>query len=374
MIVRIYPTQDTYITNESDLLTNNFGIDEILELSKKSKTPLYQGEIYSKILMQFDLSNISTQISGGYIQNPKFCLNLKTVDAKELPINYNINTFPISQSWTMGTGRSAVNVTNGASWEYLDGIKPWISSSLNTGSSGGATYYAGSVYNQIVGIPTSSFLYSFCEYSSSLNLSQSFVYQNSDINMDVTDIIRSWVCGTIPNNGFLLTFPTQSDGIDYGSINFYSKESNTIYSPYLEIKWDDSSYNTGSLNSGSLQRVVYIRNLNKEYKQNSIPRMNVFSRDMYPQNTFNKFFFRYLDCAYLPETSYYSIVDALSTETIVSFDENYTKISCDGTDNFFYLNLNGFPQERYYRVIFKVIDNDGSVNYYQDPNYFKITR
>ena len=51
MIVRIYPTQDTYITNESDLLTNNFGIDEILELSKTSKTPLYQGEIDSKILI-----------------------------------------------------------------------------------------------------------------------------------------------------------------------------------------------------------------------------------------------------------------------------------------------------------------------------------
>jgi len=384
-VIRLFPTQDTYITNNTLLLNNNFGIDEVLLLQKSSifnprqyrlsQTQSFQEEVDSRILIQFDLNKVSSQVSGGVIQNPKCFLNLKTLNAVELPLNYNIDIFPVSQSWNMGTGRSAVNVQNGASWKYKDNYSGsyWISGSQPFDKSGGGTYYVGSVFNHL-NINTSSFLYNFCNYSSSLQISQSFSYQDSDINVDVTDIVRSWVCGQIPNNGFLITYPTASDGIDYGSLQFYSKDTNTIYSPYLEIKWDDSIYNTGSLNSASLNKVVYANNLGKQYKQNSYSRINVFARELYPLKTFNKFFFGYIDLTYLPKTSYYSILDAESREIIIDFDDNFTKISCDSCGNYFMLNMCGLPQERFFKISFKIIESDGSINFYEDPNYFKVVR
>jgi hypothetical protein len=62
--------------------------------------------------------------------------------------------------------------------------------------------------------------------------------------MDVTSIVKSWICGCVPNNGFILISSLeliQSDDVN-STIRFFSKETNTIYQPYLDVKWDDSTY------------------------------------------------------------------------------------------------------------------------------------
>ncbi len=70
-------------------------------------------------LIKFDLSEISKSIASGDIDDPKFTLNLKAVESKELPLEYKIYAFPISQSWTMGTGLFVGNgSSDGVSWLF----------------------------------------------------------------------------------------------------------------------------------------------------------------------------------------------------------------------------------------------------------------
>ena len=73
--------------------------------------------------------------------------------------------------------------------------------------------------------------------------------------MNVTKIIDAWYTGSkdspinkIDNNGFLLKL---TSSIEYNSsrsiqptFKYYSVDTNTIYPPTIEFKWEDSSYST----------------------------------------------------------------------------------------------------------------------------------
>ena len=57
---------------------------------------------YSRILIKFDVTEISRSVSDGSISsNSTFKLKLKTTEASELPVDYTVYGYPISQSWTM---------------------------------------------------------------------------------------------------------------------------------------------------------------------------------------------------------------------------------------------------------------------------------
>ncbi len=77
---------------------------------------------YSRILIKFDLNAISKSISNGSIDSDaKFNLKLKASSVNEIPVNYIVYGYPISQSWNMGTGRYATGGNLiGASWNYKD--------------------------------------------------------------------------------------------------------------------------------------------------------------------------------------------------------------------------------------------------------------
>ena len=86
-VIRIFPTQDTYIDSNVSVANNNYGISEILQLEQdtifnskayETTSSSYETIVQSRILMQFDINKISCQISGGVVQNPRFFLNLKT--------------------------------------------------------------------------------------------------------------------------------------------------------------------------------------------------------------------------------------------------------------------------------------------------------
>ena len=87
------------------------------------------------------------------------------------------------------------------------------------------------------------------------HLIQSFSLRSvKDLNVNVTDIVKTWysssksIAGTytnIVNDGFIvkwedaLEFRTQS--AVQPIVQYYSVDTNTIYPPQLEIKWDDQS-------------------------------------------------------------------------------------------------------------------------------------
>jgi hypothetical protein len=72
-------------------------------------------------------------------------------------------------------------------------------------------------------------------------------------------------------------------------------------------------------------------------------------------------------------TTCYTVLDAATDETIIPYDDIYTKVSCDSTSNFIYLDLNGFMPERYYRLELKVVDGIEE-QYITDQIYFKVVR
>ena len=71
-----------------------------------------------------------------------------------------------------------------------------------------------------------------------------------DVNINITRAVQLINNNTLVNDGFLLKL---SDDIEYNMsssirLKYYSADTNTIYPPFLEFKWDDSTYNTGSCN------------------------------------------------------------------------------------------------------------------------------
>lgn len=361
---------------------------------------------FSRTLIKFDLTTLSQSISTNEISSSKlkFTLNLKACGARNLPLNYSIYAYPISQSWENGNGRYADDGSElGATWNnrIYSGSYLWYGNSITNSyqqvdylltssyssasfqNEGGTWYYKvpNNYTNKPKWICNSSFYPTLV--NNSLICSQSFSYgQQSDISMDITRIVRSWLCGCVPNNGLILltsfelsTPPLQNTN---GLLQFFSKETNTIYSPYIDVGWNDVVFNTGSLKpvSSSIQNIVTLQTLSEKYKAGSVAKIFVFARDKYPLKNFQKAYQQpvMVTPKYLPTSSYYMIKDAESEEVLINFDD-FTKLSCDAQyGNFFKLNTNGLPQERYLTVFIKVEYQDGTIDIVDTGKIFKITR
>ena len=192
--------------------------------------------------------------------------------------------------------------------------------------------------------------------------------------MDVTTIVKAWLSGTVDNYGMIVLHSDESSSIDYGKLRFFSKESNTVYSPYLDVAWDDSTIDTGSFDPIQVKdAVVTVRNMAPEYKCGSIIRMDVSGRQRYPVKTFtNKVSDYTADQYYLPSSSFYAIRDAESADTILPYD-SCTRLSFDSGGNYFMLDTTGLPQERYFKVSIRA-EQSGSILTFDIPTAFKIVR
>jgi len=325
----------------------NAGRDEILEVGK-----LYYGSVkdIARALIKFDTGSLKEEIQT--IQsNWKVFLVLHSANAAEVPLQYTIYANAVSQSWSMGTGTKFDNITSdGISWKYRDGTNLWQEKTIagtavfTAGTTGSANAEGGTWY-------TAS------------EASQSFNYEPDDVRMDVTEIIKLWNSGSLPNDGFIIHHSLQNEenALDYGLLKFFSKETNTIYEPKLELVWDDSVFNVGSLQpiSGSSVSDVFenskivITNLQKEYFENTKTKIRVKGRDVYPTKSFTSQF-EYDQSKYLPTSSYYQIEDYRTSEIIVPFGE-YSKLSCDSKSNYFYLDTSTYPINRTYKLKLKVV-------------------
>ena len=529
----IFPEKDTTIYEDHP--TQNAGLDQILEIEKQLVYGAADVPSNSRILIKFNLDDFSSSFASGELSGSdmKFYLNLWTDEAIEIPLSYTLYAYPISQSWEMGIGKRGNNprTTEGASWNLRDGItisgvsgSSWVNS--------GSDYITGSIYTA----------------------TQSFSYQTSDIQMDITNMVMGWLSGSLPNHGLIIK---RSDGdeqsvLNQGTIQFFSKETHTIYRPRIDVIWKDSvinpysssvsssietaitvhswsvddvtsyatmSYYTASLpgyvtasgdnttwysqsivgvtesiyrytsslglyfsssfytsstysdfvytsgsdtrtsrsidtttityvphytaslgthftesvpnifwSSGSItasydvwtydtttgvyvsqsytpvtssytylsssvsssasssvntyqtiypiqseEYVMYLSNLQYEYRQNSRIKFRVNTRERYPRKTFVTQSWAYTRDKYsLPTSSYYSIRDAWTDEEWMPFSE-YTKLSVDQSGSYFNLYLQGLEPERLYRILIKSIQN-GIEDIYDNESIFKIIR
>ena len=341
----IYPTKDATLYKDSSRVSQNTGLDEILEVQKYIDD---ENDVHiSRALLKFDLTDISASIIAGDITSPTYYLNLKVSEATELPIDYTLYAYPTSQSWDMGQGYfsdSPVDTT-GVSWKYRD--------SLSTGTQWADS--GSSFFTTPVG-------------------SEAFSYRALDVRMDVTTIVDAWMSGSVENEGLIvkLTGSLEEDANNYGLLQFFSKETNTIYSPTLETVWDDHSFLTGSLTAQTGSNIVIgLTNNKQEYKLDSRVTFRLRGRTEFPEKGF-VITDPYTVNEYLPETSYYSIIDVEHNTTIIPFDSG-TQLSVDSEGNYFKLWFDSFQPERFYTVQFKVVRN-GDIEYYNSNQIFKVVR
>ena len=370
----------------------------ILSLSSSVASSVIYSDLYST-LNNLVTASISSSISSSNNYNiyNGFYTNL----VSDLSSNYWYVSNDCSCSLSEQTSSISASLLN---TEFLSYLSSSISSSLisssivlsnNSFSSSILNYFSSSVTSyfndriesiktttsaSVVASLTQVFKSKFCDIvtGSSLICSQSFNYQTSDISMDVTPIVKGWICGCVPNEGFILLTSLELSNIDNvnGTIKFFSKESNTIYYPYIDVAYDDSEYIVGNLTSLNTFNpyTLIVKNLNKSYKFGSVVRINVFAREKFPLKNFVKGYqqSQYISSSLLPEETYFAIKDNASENVVLDFDE-YTKLSCDGTIHYFNLDTTTLPVERYYRILIKTII-DGETKIFDNGNIFTITR
>ena len=220
MLRRITFTKDNWISNKylqrGYATGSNHGMDEVLELYKKSELLGDYSFTYAKILAQIDVTKITDL---GIAAGTSVGYRLKIFDVThgdELPYSYDIDMHPlVSQSWDEGRGIDEES--------HDDGYSNWLSaSSVSTWNTSGA----------------------FHEYSSSLSSSYHFDYGWEDIDTDFTEPISYWLSGNT-NYGFIAKLPTTYEDNDneYWRKSFYSRHAkNVAKRPYVQVAYDDSYF------------------------------------------------------------------------------------------------------------------------------------
>lgn len=231
MIYFLYPNKDATIYKQRGLLELNSGYDEILEI-KKINTDA-NGLVLSRILLEFD-DRVFTE-NKNKLLNSEFFLNLKVASSSELSINDTLCVYPLKKKWDEGTGRYTDTTDTeffyeGASWRYADASKNfWKDTATTENYIGGGDFYEHSeILHQHTSVDEGELMFHF---------KQAF----SDVRINITSIVKSWLSGDIKNNGILVKFLNETSDT-HSSIKFFSKDTNTIYYPYLEVMYDDFKF------------------------------------------------------------------------------------------------------------------------------------
>lgn len=353
--------------------TYNTGLDEILEVGKRLGTD-GSSLLKSRAVVKFDMTEISASLSkySKTVNDCKFILQLYTDQAKNLPTDYTIAVKMLGQDWNNGTGYLNDATTDGVCWNTPASGSSWISGSQQIEIGTSDLYISGS------GTGGNYLYYSGSSTAPVLVTSESFSYRTTDLNIDVTNQIKIWLSGSnnnsIPNYGFLIQYSDadESNTSVSGYVRYFSRETHTIYVPRITMYWDNSSFTTGSLPAANLESYLIYTDVKPSYKDTEISKIRIYARDKYPQKSPTNLF-PIQTVKYLPSASYYSVLDAATDEVIIPYDNIYTKLSCDSTSNYTYIDMNGFMPERYYRLQLKIVDGF-TEQYIDDQIYFKVVR
>tara|TARA_E500000318_G_scaffold111119_1_gene128558 strand:+ start:2676 stop:3734 length:1059 start_codon:yes stop_codon:yes gene_type:complete len=348
-VYRIYPEKDTFIFSKPNLagLYGNAGKDEILEIGGYPDITDAAVGRTDRTLIQFSTSEITStlteKVTGAYSAS----INLHLADASEIPSYFRVFACPVSSSWSEGTGKrddSPINRT-GCTWKFRKAGIEWD-------SLGGDFITTGSLTG-----------------SAQFNLNSDY-----DLNIDVTNSINSIASSSLTNNGFLLKLENKYENYTTSSIHlkYFGSDTNTIFPPYLEFKWNDS-VNAGSLTELSTDiATISIKNQKEEYIDSDKTRFRLSARPKYPTRSFTTSSI-YLTNYSLPTSSYWGIKDEYSEEMIIDFDTQYTKLSKDSNGSYFDVYMNSLQPERYYRLLIKTTLN-GSDIVIDNRNIFKVVR
>jgi hypothetical protein len=376
-VYKLFPTKDA--TLYSGYQTMNTGLDSIIEATTDFKTgnPIQlegANPHASRFLIQFDLDeilNVIDVIASG--SATKSFLRVYSANARGLTSTSTVVINAVGQNWNMGSGEYLLDplVENGCSWgsRLTSGSGTWTTGTNTlgiTGSFSGSTNQGGGAWYT-------------ASQSPSMSISQSFDYYSTlDINTEVTQIVTNWSSSFFTNYGFIVRQSASQEFINdtnqQTELKFFSRDTNTIYPPQLEVKWDDSTFNTGSSSTTELtttEALISITNNKEEYYPEEVAKFKINSIEKFPARTFLTSS-GYTKNFYLPSgSSLYAIKDSKTNEYLIDFDSQFTKISADANSSFFNVYMNGLEPERYYTALIQItIGNETKI--FDDNLTFKV--
>ena len=380
-VYKLFPLQDATIYSFYKYM--NTGIDPIIEAGNLNVNINPVPQVF-RFLVEFDQNEINSVIDNT-IGNVQFSSSLRCYIANAQGVDHDscLEVYPISGSWRNGTGTylDVPITTNGCRWVSRtfsgSGGEDWdlatstayvTASWSGSDNQGGGNWYTGSL-----------------DTNANIEVSQCFTLRSEkDLNAPVTDIIKTWyssskgIAGTytrIVNDGFIVKW---EDTIEFSTsdaiqpiMQFYSVDTNTIYPPQLELKWDDQVFETGNLPAIATTDFYAALDSNPGvFYSESINRFRINVRPDFPTRTFLT---ASLDTQnhYLNSSSMYSVKDLDTNETLIDFDPEFTKISCDAQSNYFDIYMNGLQPERYYKILIQTTIS-GSTIVKDDEYYFKV--
>ena len=234
MVIKTFPTKLNTIVYNS---TINTGKNPVCEL--------YYGDGYSRILIYFDTTKITSLVNNKTftdITKLKHVLKLNNCwgiqseahnvlfnsgkdTPKERTSSFDIQLIRLPEPFDSGSGndftidnfltKTSVLSTNASNWFNSTTESPWLE--------GNGAISATTVNNTIA--------------------TQHFDYGNEDIEIDITNEINSIISGGTNNYGFLLKFPdllenTATEYVQY--VGFFTQNSNLgIFNPNIETTYDN---------------------------------------------------------------------------------------------------------------------------------------
>ena len=379
-VYKLFPTQDASIYSFYPFM--NTGIDAIIEAGNLNVNynPVPQVQ---RFIVQFDQDQITNIINTKVGVSKPFSSDLKCfiAQAQGVVMQTDMYAYAVSGSWNNGSGTylDSPLTTNGVSWvsRNFSGSGDWLLSGWDTyvtasfsGSenSGGGNWFTGS------NDPNNTNLTPYQTFN---------LRTEKDIKLNVTDIVNVWYSSSnslggytnIANEGFIVKWEnavefSMEDAIQ-PIMQFYSVDTNTIYPPVLEIKWDDQEFETGSLNEiNSTDVFIALDNNPGVFYSESINRFRLNVRPEFPIRTYQTASV-FTTNNYLNSNSLYAVKDLDTNEFVINFDNEYTKISCDAIGNYFDIYMNGLEPERYYKILVQTTIS-GSTIVKDDQYYFKV--
>lgn len=222
-----------FIANKDNTITNafksglsnrgtaaNMGASDILEVFSIYAQATTSSLEASRILIDFPIDEIETARSSEEIPasgSVKFVLRLHNAKhSQTTPRSFSISVHPLSSNWSEGTGLDME--------EYSDeGASNWISSSVGTAwASAGGDYLSNDLVKTV-----------------------SFDTGLEDLEVDISDVVESWLATSSTRHGLLLKLsPAQEDGsaeTSYYTKRFFARGSEFVLKrPAIEAQYDNS--------------------------------------------------------------------------------------------------------------------------------------
>ena len=374
-VYKIFPEKSATLYSEySDM---NTGRDEILEIAS-----YYKGDIsyVNRPLIAFNSLEVNDVLdnyvapSTGNVENFSASLRLYLASANEVPTEYTVYAYPAyvptHGTWVAGNGKfgDLPRNSSGASWRYTQAsgsagwtdVTPAYVTSYYSGSNvGGGAWYTATL-------------------TANFNMTQSHtVVSTHDLDINVTEGVKAHYNEDITNAGYILKLSGSNEFTAATNqrqlyLRYFSHQTHTIYPPCLEIKWDDSEYQSGLSTVTDSNAVIKIKNNRGEYTDEGRQRFELTVRPKYPARTFSTSS-NYLTNYRLPANSYWGIKDENTEEMVIDFDTTFTKISTSTSSSYFDVYMSGLEPERYYRVLIKT-NIGGSTNIIDENVVFKVVR